>query len=72
MDIFSLLMGAKVVDLDGAEYNEVVEFYYTNGRLTLVLGVDYEEDDDDPDKEKISPPTINENIMALSRSKKVK
>lgn len=72
MDIFSLLMSAKIVDTDGGEYNDVVGFQYAQGRLMIVLQVETEDedDDDDPEKEDIPEPSINEKIRAISGGKK--
>lgn len=72
MDIFSLLMNAKIVDSDGGEYHEVVGIHYVNGRLMLVLRAeadDDEDDDDDPERDDIPEETIAQKIRAISGGK---
>lgn len=72
MDIFALLMNAKVVDTDDNEYTDVVEVSFANGRLTIVLEAE-DEDDEDPDdgeKEPVPVEELGSKIRAIAGSKR--
>ena len=50
MDLLSLLMNARVCDLDGALIAEVVEVNITAGKMELMIDVEADDDEDeDPD-----------------------
>ena len=68
MDIFALLTNAKVTDLDGDEFGDIVEVSFANGRLTLVIETPDDDEDEDPedgDKEPIPVEELGSKIRAI-------
>ena len=43
MDLLSMLMNAKIKDMDGGDIGEVVAIHYVNGKLHLSVDTELEE-----------------------------
>lgn len=49
MDLLSMLMNAKVRDMDGDEFGEVIGVHLAGGKLSITIDVELDEEDADPD-----------------------
>lgn len=49
MDWMSLLMNARVRDMDGDEFGEVIGFHFYGGKLSITIDVELDDEEEDPD-----------------------
>lgn len=49
MDLLSMLMNAKVCDMDGDVFGEVVNINLSGGKLEIMIDVELADEDEDPD-----------------------
>ena len=51
MDLLSMLMNAKIRDMDGGEIGDVIGIHIGGGKLVVTVDdeIEFEEDEDDPD-----------------------
>lgn len=66
MDLLSMLMNARVQDLDGIEVSEVISVHLTGGKLYITIDVEGEhEDPDDGAKDKIPEDDASNTVTSL-------
>jgi len=49
MDLLSMLMNAKIRDVDGYSVGEVIAVHITMGKLVLTIDIESDDEDEDPD-----------------------
>ena len=49
MDLLSMLMNAKIRDMDGDEVAEVVGVHLVQGKLSITIDMELEDEGEDPD-----------------------
>lgn len=72
MDLLSLLMNARVCDLDGALIAEVVEVNITAGKMELMIDVEADDDEDDEDPDDGSKEDIPEDDASKAEPTKLR
>jgi len=61
MDMLSMLMNAKIKDVDGNEVGDVFGVHITGGKMFVTVDIDTDDEEEDPDGgERKDPPEIEE------------